>query len=170
MGRRGVVWGCVHLSRLNKNGYWLSDELKQVTSSFLLYSIDNAITTVPIFSSLLASTWYPQAIPLHFHPPHVNVGPPVPLLSPLHTTQHLSASLPFLTVWMNVASLNLWFLDFLTAQFSDGFQCYLCWCLVVILSVVVQGDEACLPASLSWPEVMQVTNSKLKKKSIPSIQ
>ena len=45
---------------------------------------------------------------------------------------------------MNVASLNSWLSDFHTVQFSDGSGYYLFGDLVVILSMVVQGVEACL--------------------------
>ena len=66
----------------------------------------------------------------------------------------LSVTLPLLSIWMNVASLNPWLLDFLTAQFSDNSGCYLFWTLLIIISVVVRGGEACLPTPPTWPEVI----------------
>ena len=53
-----------------------------------------------------------------------NAGPPVP--PPLYATLRLRASLldsmslPLLPIWMIVASLTPWLLDFHTAQFSNG--------------------------------------------------
>ena len=90
-----------------------------------------------------------QDIPPDFYPSYINVGPPVPPL--LHDTLHLftplhaPTSLPLLHIWMNVASLNPWLLDFRTAQFSDESGSYLFSSLVVIFAVVVQGGEPYLP-------------------------
>ena len=39
-----------------------------------------------------------QGVPPDFHPPHVNVGPPMPIPLPLHTTRCLLASLPHLLI------------------------------------------------------------------------
>ena len=55
----------------------------------------------------------------------------------LHVSLHhtmspcLSASLPFLSVWMNVAALNPWLSDFHTAWFSDDSGWYL-FCSVAV--------------------------------------
>ena len=71
-----------------------------------------------------------QGIPPDFYLPRVNVGLSIPLLLqlPLHATLPLrpvSVTQPLLCIWMNVASLNPWLLDFHTARFSDGSGCYL---------------------------------------------
>ena len=71
---------------------------------------------------------------------------------PHHLSSHLRNSTP-LPIWMNVSSLSIWLSDFHTAQFSDGSGCYWFWDLVVILSMVAWGGEACLPMPPSWPEV-----------------
>ena len=101
--------------------------------------------------------------PCPFYPPHVNVGPPVPL--PLLTAPDcfspsapISASLPLLSIWMDVVSLNPWLSDFHTARFSDGSRCYLFRGLIVILSLIVQVGKACLPTPPSWLEVCKVVN------------
>ena len=102
-----------------------------------------------------------KGIPPDFYPPHMNVGLPVPLLlPPLCTIPCLCASppasmtLPILPVWMNVASLNPWLLDFNTACFSDSSGCYLFWDIVVILFVIAWEGEACLPIPPFWLEVL----------------
>ena len=61
-----------------------------------------------------------QGIPPDFYPPHMNVGPPGPVQlppPPLCTTLCLLASLLLLPIWMNVAPLHLWLLDFHTVLF-----------------------------------------------------
>ena len=65
-------------------------------------------TYLPGTGTLALVVWCWAGIPPVFYPPHVVVG----LLT-------CSASLPLLPVWMNVASLNPWLLDFCMAQFSD---------------------------------------------------
>ena len=104
-----------------------------------------------------------QGIPPEFYPPHMNVGLSILLRpSPLHAVLHLgasppiSATLPLLPIYMNVASLNPWLLCFHTAQFSDGSGFYLFWDLVVILSVFAQGSKVFLPTPPSWLEVLNL--------------
>ena len=65
-----------------------------------------------------------QGNPPSFYPPYLNVGLSNPLSPPpLHSTPPLCASLPvsttlpFLPVWMNVASLIPWLSDFHTTIF-----------------------------------------------------
>ena len=58
-----------------------------------------------------------------------------------------------LPVWMNGTSLNPWLSDFHVALFPDGSGCYLFWDLVVILSMIAQGDETCLHMPSPWLEV-----------------
>ena len=100
-----------------------------------------------------------QSIPPNFYLPHVKMGPLVSSLLPLCLTWSLctsppvSTSLPLLSIWMNVASLNLWLWDFHTVWFSVSSGCYLFWGPVVIPSVVVWRGEVCLPMPPSWPEV-----------------
>ena len=80
---------------------------------------------------------------------------PCPICSHLSVPHLISSPLPhlrpLLRVWMNVASLNPWLLNLHTVWFSDSSGCYLFWDLVVILFVVVQGGEECLPTPLSCP-------------------
>ena len=90
-----------------------------------------------------------QGIPPNFFPPHMNVRPPIVL--PLCNF----TSPPFLPIWMNVASLNPWMLDFHTAQFSDESGWNLFCSLVVIFAVVACRGEACLPTPPSRPEVLE---------------
>ena len=82
-----------------------------------------------------------QDIPHDFYLPLTTVELPVPiLLPPCLSAPHYvslplcpcSTSLPLLPVWMNVASLNPWLLDFHTVLFSDCSGCYLLGNLVVI--------------------------------------
>ena len=88
------------------------------------------------------------------------MGPPILPPLPLCTTPQLYTSLsvsmrpPLQPIWINVASLNPWLLDFCTVLFSDGSGYYLFWGLVVILSVVAWGGRVCLPMPPSWPEVL----------------
>ena len=67
------------------------------------------------------------------------MGLPVP--PRLRASLPISMSLPLLPIWMNVASLNPWLLDFHTAWFSGGSGCYMFWGLVEIFSVVVEGGK-----------------------------
>ena len=76
-----------------------------------------------------AGITHPQDIPPNFYLPHMNVGPPVPvlLLPPslcatlyLLTSLSAPASPSFLPIWMNVSSLSPWLWEFHTAQFSDS--------------------------------------------------
>ena len=74
----------------------------------------------------------------YFYPPYVDVGPSFHVSMPLWTSPTLCASpcismsLLLLPVWMNVASLNSWLLDFYTARFSDESVWYLFYSLIVI--------------------------------------
>ena len=65
----------------------------------------------------------------------------------------VSVSLSLLPYWINVASLSPWLSDLHTVWFSDSFECYLFWDLVVILFVVVQGGEMCIPMLPFWLDV-----------------
>ena len=69
---------------------------------------------------------------------------PCSIFSPLCPARHLCPSHPFR--WM-------WLLYILAVRFSDSSGCYLFWGLIVILSVVAWGGEACLPTPPSWLEV-----------------
>ena len=104
-------------------------------------------------------------IPPNIHPPHVDVGPPVPYpctspsysaFSHLSAILNLSASLhlylPLLRIWMNVTSLNPWLLDFHTVWFSDKFGWYL-FCSLLVIFAIVWGGKECLPMPPYWPEV-----------------
>ena len=55
------------------------------------------------------------------------VSPQPSLGATLHllTGLPVSMSLHLLLIWMSVASLNLWLLDFHTVQFADSSGCYL---------------------------------------------
>ena len=66
-------------------------------------------------------------------------------------------SAPLLPIWMNVASLNIWFSDFHTAWFSDNSGWYLFCSVVVFFATVVRGGKECLPMPPSWPEVHNFT-------------
>ena len=98
-----------------------------------------------------------QGIPPNFYPPHMNVGPLVlpPPLVPHCISLPLCPFLspPLLPVWMNVASLNSWLLDFHTVWFSESSGCSLFWGLVVILSVVARRGQTCLATPPCWLEV-----------------
>ena len=97
-----------------------------------------------------------QGIPPNFYLPHVDVGPPsVPWLcaSPCCASPHVTASPPLLPIWINVASLNPWLLDFHTVWFSYDSGWYLFYSLVVFFVVVVRGSKVCLSIPLSWVEV-----------------
>ena len=80
-----------------------------------------------------------QSIPPDSYPPRVNVGQFI-LLPPLHATPYPlcpdSLALPLLPVWMNVASLNPWLLDFHTVRFSGSSECFLFGLVVILLMVV----------------------------------
>ena len=96
-----------------------------------------------------------QGIPHHFYPAHMNAGPTVPLLlpfCPIPPICPISETLPFLPIWMDMASLNPWLLDFHTAWFSDSFGCCF-WDLVLILSIVEWAGEESLPMFPSWLKV-----------------
>ena len=69
------------------------------------------------------------------------------------TSPPLPVTAPFLPSWMDVSSVNPRLSNFHTAQFSDGSGCYSFWDLVVIICMVAQGGNACLPVPLSWLEV-----------------
>ena len=94
-----------------------------------------------------------QGIPPEFYPPNMGMGPPIPhlcassrLSTPLHTSPHLSASLPLLPICLDeYGFLNSFLSDFHTARFSDDSGLYLFCSLVVIFSVIVQGGDPCLP-------------------------
>ena len=64
-----------------------------------------------------------QGISHNFYPPHGNMGQLVPLSPPLLTTLCLCTSWdvfttsPLLPIWMNVASLHPWLLDFMQLDF-----------------------------------------------------
>ena len=72
--------------------------------------------------------------PSSFYPPHVNMEPPTLslLLPPLCTTPHPlfpnTPSPPLLPVWMNMAALNPWLLDFHTILFSGSSEYFLFSC------------------------------------------
>ena len=83
--------------------------------------------------------------PSHFYPPHLDMGWPVPRL---HNSPHLSVFLLLVPLWMNVASLNPWLLDFHTAQLSDECGWYLFCGLVVIFAIVVWGWKLFFYASI----------------------
>ena len=74
---------------------------------------------------------------------------------------HLSTSLSLLLVGMNVTSLNPWFSDFHTAQFSDSSGWYLFCSLIVIFAVAVQGGKLCLSTPPSWPVISSFFSFKL---------
>ena len=72
--------------------------------------------------------------------------------SHLDTSSWLYSSLPLLPIWLKVASLNPWLLDFHTAWFSENSGWYLFCSVAVFFTIVVCVGEACLPPP-SWPKV-----------------
>ena len=72
----------------------------------------------------------------------------------LRVSMPLWASLrlyPFLCIWMNVASLNPWLLDFYLAWFSENSGWLLFFSQVVIFVLVMWGAKVCLSTPPSWP-------------------
>ena len=64
-----------------------------------------------------------QGIFLDFYPPHMGMGLPILCfrMSPrVFASLCLSVSPPLLPVWMSVASLIPWLLDFYIVKFSGG--------------------------------------------------
>ena len=79
--------------------------------------------TYPPFTGPLGLVVWPgtgilhsQGIPLIVYLPNIDVGLPITVSTPLHPL----CIPPFLPIWINVASLNPWILDFHTAHFSDN--------------------------------------------------
>ena len=60
-----------------------------------------------------------QGMPPDFYSPQVDMGP---LVLHLYASLCISVSLPLLPIWVNVAPLNPWLLDFCTAQFFEKFE------------------------------------------------
>ena len=88
---------------------------------------------------------YSQGISPNFYAPHVNVGPPVPILLPLHATLNLLASPPTLPTQLyecgSPKSLVVGLpYSLIFCQFWGLF-----WGFIVILSVVVWGGKVWLP-------------------------
>ena len=96
-----------------------------------------------------------QVVPPGFCLPQREVGPPtfppfcasLPLHAspPLQASSRSSASLSLLPIWINVASLNPWLLDFHTAQFltSLGNICFVVY--LYFFPIGVQRGKVCLP-------------------------
>ena len=90
---------------------------------------------------------------------HVDVGPPVPISMPLcttlllHASPPISTSPPLLPIWLNVASLNSWFLEFNIAQFSDNCGWYFFCSMAVFFCYSYVWRWGMLPIPPSWLEV-----------------
>ena len=106
--------------------------------------------SLPFQVSLPVSHMWMWDHPFHWQPlPHY-CHLATTILCPLDLA---SPALSLLPVWMNVSSLSPWLLDFHTIWFS-GSSGYFSFEVVVIVFMVVQRGEVCLPKPPSWPEVL----------------
>ena len=94
-----------------------------------------------------------RGIPPDFYPPHVNVGP-----FELRSLCTVSATLPLPP---NLDECGFFKSLVVRLPYSLILWCSGCcfWDMVVILSIVAQGCEACLPIPTSWLEI-EISNFK----------